>query len=117
VSEVLKRAKALFGRGEPEQKPLPAKKAVNPWHAVSIVPGAPACDAANGLRGQKFLSRAAPALPLKTCTARTCTCRYEHHDDRRKGPRRAHELGVAIDGYDSVEKRSRGKRGRRTKDT
>lgn len=117
MSDVFKRAKALFGRGEPEHKPLPAKKAVNPWHAVTIVPGSPACDAANGLRGQKFLSRAAPALPLKNCSTRTCTCRYEHHEDRRNGPRRARELGVAIDGYGNVEKRSRDKRGRRNKDT
>ncbi|HQR49572.1 MAG TPA: hypothetical protein PL152_09555 [Steroidobacteraceae bacterium] len=117
MSDVFKRAKALFGRGEPEENaPPPVKKPVNPWHAVSIVPGARACDAAKALRGQRFLSRGAPALPLKNCSIGSCTCRYEHYEDRRKGPRRASEIGVAIDGYDEKERRSSGKRGRRIKD-
>jgi len=116
VSDVLKRAKALFGHSEPEPKPAPAKKPVNPWHAVAIAPGPRACAAAGKLRDVRFLSREAPPLPLKACDSAQCTCRYEHFDDRRKGPRRAHELGVSIDGYEGGEQRNPSKRGRRKTD-
>jgi len=59
-----------------------------------------------------------PTLPLKSCDEPHCTCHYEHHDDRRKGPRRANELGVSVDGYLGLEKDKRGgpKRGRRKTD-
>ena len=116
MSDVLKRAKALFGHSEPEPKPAPAKKPVNPWHAVAIAPGPRACAAAGKLRDVRFLSREAPPLPLKACDSAQCTCRYEHFDDRRKGPRRAHELGVSIDGYEGGEQRNQSKRGRRKTD-
>jgi hypothetical protein len=116
VSELLNRTKALFGRSEPEAKPAPAKKPINPWHAVSIAPGPGACKAAVELLGQRFLSREAPTLPLKDCDKATCTCRYEHHENRRKGPRRAREMGVSIDGYEDDERRAKEKRGRRKTD-
>jgi hypothetical protein len=116
VSDLIKRAKALLGRGEPEPGPAPVKKPVKPWHAVMIAPGPRACQAARGLREHRFLSREAPPLPLKECDSAECTCRYEHFDDRRKGPRRAHEMGVAIDGYEDAEKRAKQKRGRRKVD-
>ena len=40
----------------------------NPYHAVSIVPGAACCNAARELRFQRFLSKEAPPLPLASCT-------------------------------------------------
>lgn len=113
MADVLKRAKAIFGRSEPEAPAAAPKKKINPYHAVSIAPGPRACAAAQGLRGKRFLSREAPALPLKNCSSGECTCHYEHHDDRRIGPRRARDMGVSIDGYDGTEKRARVKRGRR----
>lgn len=116
MNDLIKRAKALFGGSEPENRPAPAKKPVQPWHAVSIEPGPRACDAAQQLRGQVFLSREAPALPLKQCDRSECSCRYEHHDDRRKGPRRAGEIGVTIEGYVAQDRRAPAKRGRRGKD-
>jgi len=116
VSDLFNRAKALFGKSEPEAKPAPAKKPANAWHAVAVVPGPRACDAARRLRGQRFLSREAPALPLKDCQVAGCTCRYEHHDDRRTGPRRAQELGASIDGYLDEERRGEQARDRRKKD-
>jgi hypothetical protein len=115
VSDLFNRAKAFFGKSEPDAKPAPAKKAANPWHAVSIAPGPRACDAARSLSGQRFLSREAPALPLKDCETAGCTCRYEHHDDRRDGPRRAQELGASIDGYLDDERRAQEGRDRRKK--
>jgi hypothetical protein len=119
VSDLFKRAKGLFGRGEPAEPPVKAsaRKPVNPWHAVTIATGPRACAAARALGDRRFLSRDAPVLPLKDCDSAECTCRYEHFEDRRKGPRRAREMGVAIDGYEDAEKRGQGKRGRRTSDT
>jgi hypothetical protein len=61
----------------------------NPYHAVSIVPGAVCCGAARELRTRRFLSKEAPPLPLKACTANGCRCAYRHYDDRRTKSRRA----------------------------
>ncbi|MCJ7451409.1 MAG: hypothetical protein MUO39_02905 [Steroidobacteraceae bacterium] len=116
MNDLFKRAKAFFGKSEPEATPQPVKKPAKPWHAVSIAPGPRACEAARSLSGQSFLSREAPALPLKDCDRSDCTCRYEHHDDRRTGPRRAHELGASVDGYLEEERRDEETRDRRKKD-
>lgn len=65
------------------------------WHAVTIVPGAAACEAAQELRGRRFLSSAAPRLPLAGCTNRDhCRCKYQHHADRRGNPRRVSDGSV-----------------------
>lgn len=69
------------------------------------------------MEGRRFLSRQAPTLPLKACDQARCKCRYAHHEDRRRGPRRAHELSVSIDGYESNERRATtGRKGRRRTD-
>jgi hypothetical protein len=68
------------------------------------------------LLDQRFLSRDAPPLPLQGCGTPQCECRYGHYDDRRKGNRRAHDLGVSIDGYEGSEQRRPSKRGRRQTD-
>ena len=56
----------------------------NPYPAVSIR-CAGGCEAAQNLKGHRFLGNEAPALPLETCSAQTCSCRYVHHVDRRTG--------------------------------
>lgn len=118
VSEVFKRAKTLLGGlVEPAPKPVAPKRPANRFHAVSIAPGTRNCPQARSLLGQRFLSSEAPTLPLKGCTQPECTCRYAHHEDRRRQGRRARDLGVAIDGFEGEEKRARQKRGRRTSDT
>ena len=111
----LKKAKALLGHDQPE--PLPAaRKVSNRFHAVTVVAGPRACAEAKALAGQRFLSREAPSLPLRGCGSTQCECHYEHYDDRRKGGRRAHDLGVSIDGYEGADKRKAPKRGRRQAD-
>jgi hypothetical protein len=61
-----------------------------PWHAVRIVPRGAACEAAVALRERRFLSTAAPRLPLADCpTSASCECIYHHYADRRAGPRRS----------------------------
>ena len=116
AGDLFKRAKALFGREAPEPGPAEPRKAPNRFHAVTIAPGQRACKEARALQGQRFLSREAPPLPLKNCGSPQCECRYEHYDDRREGHRRAHDLGVSIDGYEGSEQRQKSKRGRRQAD-
>lgn len=116
AADVFKRARAIFGRSEPEKTVLAPKKKVNAYHAVTIAPGPRACVPAQQMRGKRFLSREAPVLPLKNCGSSACECRYEHYDDRRENARRARDLGVSIDGYDGSEKRQKARRGRRTND-
>jgi hypothetical protein len=113
---LFRRAKVLFRQSEPETSAVAPRKAVNPHHAVVVVPGRHACAAAYALRGRRFLSREAPVLPLTGCGAGECSCRYEHHDDRRSNARRARDLAVAIDGYDGPEQRDATVRGRRKTD-
>lgn len=55
------------------------------FHAVSIRFGANPCSKARQLHGQRFLSAAAPRLPVDGCDAADCDCRFVHHADRRAG--------------------------------
>jgi len=101
---------ALFGAKKasaPQRTPAPT----NPYHAVSVLPGNCACAAAYRFSGQRFLSRQAPRLPLPSCDASTCGCRFKHHKDRRSGPRRNSDVGMIMAGYSGQERRqSRGRR-------
>ena len=82
---------------------------------MSIVPRGSACEQAIALREKRFLSKEAPAIPLRDCPRKqTCTCVYKHYADRRAGPRRIDEReGVRL-GRPEVERR--GGRGRRRED-
>lgn len=55
------------------------------YHAVSIKFTGNACKAARDLEGRRFLSSAAPRLPLPECDVLECNCRFAHHQDRRTG--------------------------------
>ncbi len=68
-------------------RPVEHRRIGNPFHAVSIETGVRACSAANQLQGMRFLSSAAPMLPLQGCGMATCQCRYVHHNDRRNSQR------------------------------
>lgn len=57
----------------------------SPYHAVSLQYSSNACDAAKAMTGRRFLSNAAPRLPLPECDALECRCRFAHHADRRTG--------------------------------
>jgi hypothetical protein len=84
------------------------------YHAVSIIAGANACSAANRFTGHRFLSRQAPPLPLPTCDAFHCECRFRHHRDRRVGARRRNDIGLMAGAYAGSERRNT--RGRRKDD-
>ena len=85
----------LFGvkSREPEKRPHPEGRRehvhlTNPWHAVSIVPGASCCSTARSLAGRRYLSsEPAPTVPLPGCSLAKCSCHYRHHDDRRSNRR------------------------------
>ena len=57
----------------------------SPYHAVSLKYSSSACDAAKAMTGRRFLSSAAPRLPLPECDALECRCQFVHHADRRSG--------------------------------
>jgi len=116
TNDLFGKARGLFGR-EAERKPAPAKKVPQNFHAVTIVAGSRACAEARALEDgrKRFLSRQAPVLPLKNCDCTRCECRYVHHEDRRKGPRRTRDFGVSIAAYDGPDNR-KVKRGRRKSD-
>lgn len=60
-------------------------KADTAYHAVSIRFSSNACPAAREMEGRRFLSTAAPKLPLAGCQVLDCNCRFVHHKDRRTG--------------------------------
>lgn len=98
-------------------RPVQAHRVVNPFHAVSIVPGPICCQAARDIEGVRFLSKEAPRLPLPGCKGGPCKCRYAHHADRREGADRRHRdvwnpLVAA-----TMNDRRQGRGGRRTTDT
>jgi len=114
--------KSLFGAKAAESSPAPepAQNTVearrqwisNPWHAVAIIPCAHACPTAKGASNVRYLSREAPTLPLAGCTARKCTCRYRHFQDRRSSPRRDSDLIGPRMGWPGRERRvASGRRG------
>ena len=117
VNSLLRRAREMFGQPEPKPAPVARTKKITAYHAVTIATGVRACEAAMALRRKRFLSREAPELPLEDCSCSTCACRYEHYDDRRKGQRRARDLGVSIDGFEGTDNRLPTRRGRRKDET
>ena len=76
-------------RGRTQAPPEPAnpkREADTTYHAVSLkIDAQHACDAAREMTGRRFLSNAAPRLPLAGCNALECRCRFTHHKDRRTG--------------------------------
>jgi hypothetical protein len=86
----------------------------NKWHAVSVTHCPRACAAARKFNGIRFLSQDAPVLPLPECRAPLCTCRFQHHRDRRSSLRRAADV-IASSAYWAGHER-RGARGRRVND-
>ena len=63
------------------------------FHAVSIRFAPGACEAARKMEGRRFLSNAAPKIPLPECDAAECKCRFKHHQDRRAGNDRRNAWG------------------------
>ena len=98
----------------PKAAPRPASTA---YHAVSIKFGDQACEAARALSGRRFLSSAAPRLPLADCNFTQCDCRFVHHNDRRSGKdRRSPFAGAGFGGGTGSFQQERRERPDRRKD-
>ena len=68
-------------------KPQPPRRR---FHAISIVAGPSPCAHVKALTGTRLLSLEAPRLPVVGCTnPGGCRCKFQHHEDRRSGPRRS----------------------------
>jgi hypothetical protein len=88
------------------------------FHAVAIKYSEHACDAAKALTGRRFLSNAAPRLPLPECDYPDCNCRFAHFDDRRAGRDRRSPFGPATaTGTTGVHEQERRERRERRKDS
>lgn len=68
-------------------------KSNSEFHAVSLKCEQNACQVAKDMRGRRFLSSAAPRIPLPECDARECSCRFVHYQDRRKRENRRSPFG------------------------
>lgn len=86
------------------------------FHAVSIHYAPEACAAAKRMDGRRFLSSAAPRIPLPDCDAPECRCKFSHHKDRRSGEDRRNPytqgFGGASTGKYLKEQRKSGERRR-----
>ena len=81
-------------RPAPRNNPLSAQS--NKFHAVSIKYSQNACQAARDMEGRRFLSSAAPRIPLPECDAMECSCKFVHHKDRRAGKDRRNPWGQGL---------------------
>lgn len=81
-------------RADPAQSATPrVSQKSTEFHAVSIRFESNACKAAREMEGRRFLSSAAPRLPLPECDVLECNCRFVHHKDRRSGKDRRSPFG------------------------
>lgn len=74
------------GQSEAKAK-VALKKKSNPYHCVELKLAHDACEEAQKLRGERFLSAEAPMVPLSGCD-QNCRCKFRHHNDRRQDDRR-----------------------------
>ncbi len=93
----------------------PSAKDSGTFHAVAIKYSENVCDAAKAMTGRRFLSSAAPRLPLPECDLLDCRCKFAHYDDRRKGRDRRSPFapGGATGATGSFQKERRDKTDRR----
>ncbi len=86
----------------PEKRPAAARPAkassTTAFHAVSIKFASSACSAAKSLEGKRFLSSAAPRIPLPDCDELECKCRFVHYSDRREDDDRRNPYRAGIAG-------------------
>jgi hypothetical protein len=74
--------------------PAPRTKEGGRFGAVQIRARLGACRAAQLLQGKRFLSKDAPSLPLRECSAARCSCTFSKLPDRRSDGRRIETGGL-----------------------
>lgn len=90
--------------------PPPPTKAGGRFGAVEIRIRSGACNAARQLEGQRFLSKNAPALPLRTCAAAQCSCSFSKLSDRRTDGRRFLQGGLTASLFIASNRRKKSDR-------
>jgi hypothetical protein len=98
-----------------DRAPHQAKPAGGRFGAVEIRIRGSACRPARSLKGQRFLSREAPALPLPACTAAQCTCKFTKWSDRRSESRRLEHGGLSASIFLANNRRAKRERRRAAK--
>lgn len=84
------------------------------FHAVSLKFDSKACEAAKAMGGKRFLSSAAPRIPLLECDTLGCQCHFIHYKDRRsKSDRRSAFRGSMNAGTGKYEQEQRENKDRR----
>ena len=108
-------------RAAPDKRPAAKRPVVatdtGEFHAVSLKFTSGACSAANSLEGKRFLSSAAPRLPLPDCDVLDCKCRFLHYKDRRDGDDRRDPYAHSITGGTGSLQKDRRKRRERREDS
>ena len=105
-------------KSEEKQQPTSLKDTGNTaYHAVSIKFDGNACAAAKAMEGRRFLSSAAPRLPLPDCKGLECRCHFIHHKDRRlRRDRRSPFAAAGFGGGTGSFEKERRERSERRKD-
>lgn len=98
--------------GETSKKTSKLAQEKRAFHAVSISIEQSGCAAAKAMTGRRFLSNAAPQLPLPECDALECRCIFTHHADRRdrkdrRSPFATAGYGTGTTGSHERERRAR----------
>lgn len=97
-----------------ESKRALKKEDTGKFHAVALKYSENACNAAKAMTGIRYLSSAAPRLPLPECDFPNCSCRFVHYDDRRVGRDRrspfARAGATGTTGIHELERRERNDR-------
>lgn len=102
IAIVLMRRNAGDQKKPASERPSPtrsaSKAASSQFHAVSIKFSQSACETAKAMDGKRFLSSAAPRLPLPECDVLDCKCKFIHFKDRRDRENRRDPYGPPISG-------------------
>lgn len=106
--------------GKSKTSSISKAKPANPYRAVSIQAGLIRCEAVEVVEGKRYLveENDVPQLPLTSCDAEKCECKYLHHEDRRDGDDRR-SIGGSLGNIhiQTGQEERRNKRGRRKTDS
>ncbi len=98
--------------GETSKKTSKLTQEKKAYHAVSINIEQSGCAAAKAMTGRRFLSSAAPQLPLPECDALECRCIFTHHADRRNNRDRRSPFDTGAHGSNATGSHERERRAR-----
>ena len=110
---LFRRTQATTSKRPPRPSRLGKVKPDPQFHAVSLALAGHACEAAKAIESKRFLSTAAPRIPLPDCDVPACKCHFVHHKDRREASDRRKQyrkINIGETGILQKERRHRGDR-------